>query len=63
MSWLKNSGCISCKPGWNSSARIARAMAPPVNSMVMPKIRYIRPMSLWLVVVIQRIAPLGVWWS
>lgn len=32
--WLKNRGSTSCRPGWNSSARMTMAMAPPVKNMV-----------------------------
>ena len=48
--WLKNSGCTTCMPGWNSSARITIAMAPPVRNITKLNHRYIVPMSLWLVV-------------
>jgi len=59
VSWLKNSGCTTCSPGWNSSARIVSAITPPERNMTKLNTRYIVPMSLWLVVVIQRIRPLG----
>ena len=39
-------GSTSCSPGWNSSARITMAMAPPVKNMVRAKHRYRVPMSL-----------------
>ena len=29
--WLKNSGLTNCRPGWNSSARMTMAMAPPMK--------------------------------
>ena len=57
MSWLNNSGCINCRPGLNSSARTARIIAPPMSSMTKENIRYMIPMSLWLVVWIQRRNP------
>ena len=59
INWLKNSGCISCRPGWNSSARTARIMTPPTKNMTSANVRYIVPMSLWLVVVSQRSMPPG----
>jgi len=59
ISWLKNSGFISCRPGWKSSARTARIIAPPRKNISREKVRYIVPMSLWLVVVSQRISPVG----
>ena len=34
VSWLNNSGFTSCRPGWNSSARISKARMPPTMSMV-----------------------------
>ncbi len=46
INWLKNSGCINCKPGWNSSARTARIIAPPMKNMISAKVMYIVPMSL-----------------
>ncbi len=46
ISWLKNSGFISCRPGWNSSARTARIIRPPTKNMINEKVRYIVPMSL-----------------
>ncbi len=63
--WLKNSGCTSCRPGWNSSARMTMAIEPPSRNMAKLNHRYIEPMSLWLVVSTQRIRPLaGPWaWS
>ena len=59
LSWLKNSGSTSCRPGWNSSARIVSAMMPPAMNMMNENHRYSVPMSLWLVVMIQRMIPLG----
>src|SRR5262245_13768410 len=56
---LKNSGLTICNPGLNSSARIVIAIAPPMINIVNANHRYIVPMSLWLVVVIQRMIPLG----
>src|ERR1044071_7898667 len=53
-------------PGSNSSARISIAMPPPMKNISSANIRYSVPMSLWLVVVIQRSAqgmnPLLAWW-
>ena len=59
VNWLKNSGWTICRPGWNSSARIVSAITPPVRNMMKLNHRYIVPMSLWFVVVSQRIMPLG----
>ena len=59
---LKNSGWTTCRPGWNSSARMVSAMQPPTMNIVNENHRYIVPMSLWLVVVSQRMIPVG-WWS
>ena len=56
---LKNSGWTICSPGWNSSARIVSAMTPPTRNIVNENHRYIVPMSLWFVVVIQRMIPFG----
>ena len=47
--WLKNSGLTSCRPGWNSSARMTMAMAPPIKNITRANTRYRVPMSLWLV--------------
>jgi hypothetical protein len=55
--WLKNSGSTTCSPGWNSSARMIRAIAPPTMNMAKLNHRYIVPMSLWLVVNSQRLKP------
>ena len=52
--WLKNSGRTSCMPGWNSSARITKAMTPPTRNITRDNHRYRAPRSLWLVVVSQR---------
>ena len=30
---LKKVGLTSCRPGWNSSARMIRAMAPPMKNI------------------------------
>ncbi len=46
---LKNCGSKNCSPGWNSSSRISIAAPPPMKNIVQAKIRYIVPMSLWLV--------------
>ena len=62
VSWLKNSGFQNCSPGWNSSARMPSASTPPTKNMVKLNHRYSVPMSLWLVVVIQRMIPVG-WWA
>ncbi len=59
---LKNCGSTICRPGWNSSARITMAIAPPISSMMKENHRYRVPMSLWLVVLIQRMRPLGAPW-
>ena len=56
---LKNSGSTICRPGSKSSARIVNAMRPPTMNMVNENQRYRVPISLWLVVVIQRITPVG----
>ena len=55
--WLKNSGLTICRPGLNSSARITSAITPPTMNMAKLNHRYIEPMSLWLVVVTQRMRP------
>ena len=47
--WLKNSGSTSCRPGWKSSARITRAIEPPMKNITSANSRYRVPMSLWLV--------------
>src|SRR5690606_38593955 len=52
--WLKKCGSTNCSPGWNSSVRITSAIAPPTNSISSENVRYSVPISLWLVVVIQR---------
>ena len=44
--WLKNSGLISCIPGWKSSARIIIANAPPIINMAKLNHRYSVPISL-----------------
>ena len=33
VSWLNSSGFTSCRPGWNSSARMPSASMPPNISM------------------------------
>ena len=43
---LKNAGSTNCRPGWNSSARMTSAIAPPMKNITQAKIRYIVPMSL-----------------
>ncbi len=55
--WLKKSGLTICSPGENSSARMTSAITPPTMNMMKLNHRYIVPMSLWLVVVIQRMMP------
>ena len=57
--WLKKAGFSSCRPGWNSSARIANANVPPIRNISSENTRYIVPMSLWFVVVSQRMMPFG----
>ena len=53
-SWLYCSlVCRICMPGSNSSARIASAMTPPRQKKVKEAIRYMYPMILWSVEVIQ----------
>src|SRR5690606_32202397 len=51
---LKNSGWTNCSPGWNSSSRMTIAIVPPMKNISSENVRYSVPMSLWLVVVIQR---------
>ena len=51
---LKNCGSTNCRPGWNNSARITIAMAPPMKNIRPANTRYSVPMSLWLVVSTQR---------
>ena len=57
VNWLKKSGLKNCRPGENSSRRITIAIAPPTMNMMKLNHRYSVPMSLWLVVVIQRMMP------
>ena len=53
-SWLYCSlVCRICIPGSNSSVRIASAMTPPRQKKVKEAIRYMYPMILWSVEVIQ----------
>ena len=53
-SWLYCSlVCRICIPGSNSSARIASAITPPRQKNVKEAIRYMYPMVLWSVEVIQ----------
>jgi hypothetical protein len=59
VSSLKSSGRTICSPGWNSSARMIRAMTPPVRNIAKLKQRYSVPMSLWLVALSQRRIPVG----
>jgi len=49
VSELKNSGSKNCRPGLKSSRRMSMARKPPMKNMRPAKIRYIVPMSLWLV--------------
>jgi len=63
VSWLNSSGLTSCRPGWNSSARMPKASTPPIISMVSENNRYKVPMSLWLVANTQRRQPCGWPWS
>src|SRR5690606_22435432 len=61
--WLKNSGCTSCRPGWNSSARMTMAIEPPMMNIASENSRYSVPMSLWLVANTQRARkPCGASW-
>ena len=60
---LKKPGSTSCRPGMNSSARITSAMPPPMKNISRLNTRYIVPMSLWFVVVSQRLKPLAGPWS
>ena len=57
--WLKNAGSTSCRPGWNSSARMIMAKKPPRMNMLNENHRYMVPMSLWLVVNSHRPRPLA----
>ena len=56
---LKNCGSTYCNPGWNNSARITIAMAPPTKNMIKANTRYMVPMSLWFVENSQRPIPVG----
>ena len=58
VSWLKKSGSMYCSPGEKSSRRMPTAISPPTVNMMKLNHRYSVPMSLWLVVVIQRMSPL-----
>ena len=63
VSWLKKSGSTNCSPGVNSSRRMPTAISPPTENMMKLNHRYSVPMSLWLVVVTQRMMPpYGPWW-
>ena len=47
---LKVCGSLkTCRPGYISSARIIMEKKPPIQPATTAKIRYIVPMSLWLV--------------
>ena len=47
---LKVCGSLkTCRPGYISSARIIIEKKPPISPAQIAKIRYIVPMSLWLV--------------
>ena len=47
---LKTSGSPKiCMPGYMSSARMNMDSTPPITPPTMAKMRYIVPMSLWLV--------------
>ena len=47
---LKVCGSLKiCRPGYISSARIIMDRKPPMQPAMIAKIRYIVPMSLWLV--------------
>ncbi|CPJ58695.1 Uncharacterised protein [Bordetella pertussis] len=59
VNWLNSSGRKNCRPGSNSSVRTASASTPPTMSITSEKIRYIVPMSLWLVANNHRRHPLG----
>ena len=63
VSWLKNSGCMSCRPGWNNSARMPKASTPPIINIVNENNKYNVPMSLWLVANTHRRQPAGAWCS
>ena len=57
---LKTSGLPKiCIPGSISSARMAIESRPPMTPPTMAKMRYIVPMSLWLVEKSQRRHPCG----
>jgi hypothetical protein len=43
---LKNCGSRNCRPGLNSSARIAMAIRPPIRKLAPPNSMYSVPMSL-----------------
>ena len=49
-----------CSPGSCSSRRMATDRQPPMSPATMANIRYIVPMSLWLVENSQRLNPYGV---
>ena len=53
-SWLNCSFvCRICIPGSKSSIRISRAIVPPMQKKMKAEIRYMYPMVLWSVEVIQ----------
>ena len=58
-SWLYCSSDTNCRPGTASSARIARAIAPATKNQKVERMRYMYPITLWSVEVIQEttIAP------
>jgi hypothetical protein len=57
VNWLNRSGLKNWMPGSNSSSRIAIAITPPTMNMMKLNHRYSVPMSLWFVVMIQRMTP------
>ena len=52
---LKKSGLTKRAPSINNSARITKAIIPPTKNIMPAVIRYMVPMSLWLVANTQRL--------
>ena len=54
-SWLNSSGSrTTCRPGWNSSARMSSASTPPTMNQLNEVMKYRFPITLWSVLVTHR---------
>jgi hypothetical protein len=51
----------NCTPGSWSSMRMITEKSPPIMAATSDKVRYIVPMSLWLVELSHRVTPFGLW--